>query len=344
MSENVNWAEFRLADEWDGAERTLVVPCVAFTLYIDVTEPKEVQDFYDRFMGVFGKSLTHYIAESMGRPSPLTKRALTIVPTWTKRPRGGKDYFIKMMGGHDLGVDPTLLEFDLRWMPPRAPEQEKKDHDYYVDVIRRLGRIMTGVPCTSLRLTMPVDHELAQGAKLAEWVLGFEALKGPNVITGEVGYSINVDYGLMCGPIEKKMAALCSRYPGCDWFGTQGRWLQRWENKLDGLLPLVKRAAWMTIVNEKTVAFLGGVVKLREAFADAPEVVLHELPHGVAIQAGPEPRMGSLGKRDFLPTYRKVAKVLRPVRSEFRDGPQSGDEDWVEFWLNMFDHDWENED
>ena len=40
MPENVNWAEFRLADVWDGAERTLVVPCVAFTLYVDVTEPK----------------------------------------------------------------------------------------------------------------------------------------------------------------------------------------------------------------------------------------------------------------------------------------------------------------
>jgi len=54
--------------------------------------------------------------------------------------------------------------------------------------------------------------------------------------------------------------------------------------------------------------------------------------------------MGSLGKRDFLPTYRKVATVLRPVRVEFRKGPQGVESDWVEFWLNMFDRDWENED
>jgi hypothetical protein len=103
----------------------------------------------------------------------------------------------------------------------------------------------------------------------------------------------------------------------------------------------LKSAGWLTLVGRRLLDTLGGEEALARALP--AEVTVHTLPFGVLIQAGPRPLLGDVNRREDLPLYRAVGRVLAPVRSRahpaylYKSAAEGEDHGWTEQWLARFD-------
>jgi Protein of unknown function (DUF3396) len=320
-------------DLWakDRHGHTIACPCLSLTIYLDETDPAQILDFYQRAYEALKPHLTHYLAEEMRHPGKITSRGLGMVPTWLKRPNEDHEYHIWFWGGELTDISPWNIEILLNYIAA-DPARRERYPGFLANFEKRRNDGQPRIPCTVLRVSVPVDADLAKPEVWIPWVLGFDSLRDGEFMLGESSYSMNVweNEGVGFG------YAACSRYPGLDWFDTyHGKFLRRYEPSLHAVLPQVKRAAWLTFLGEVPVRFLGGVDKIRAEFADEPRIVLHPVAHGLGIQAGPGPELGDLSRHELIPLQRRVARVLRPVR--LKSVPLAFEAEFVRHWFNMFD-------
>src|SRR5439155_21914312 len=151
------------------------------------------------------------------------------------------------------------------------------------------------------------------------WILDFSLAKAGSDFTGHCGYALNhymqPAQSSLFDPAEKALASLVLRYPGLGFAGAavQSRIL-RYEPKLSEFVPLVERADWLNLVCDKTLDLIGGRSRVRTLLGDDLPMSMHEVEHGVAIQAGLSPQVGDLSHRDFVEPYRRVSNVVLPIR------------------------------
>jgi hypothetical protein len=203
------------------------------------------------------------------------------------------------------------------------------------------GDLTMGV--SSLHVTLPLDHPLVQDpARFSDWVLGFSLVRNGSFLSGGSGYAI-AHYDV-AGSTEvrvlmnRRLASLCSRYPGFDWHRTgNAARILRWDGAADDILVQVKRVSWLTLLGGRIVRQLGGLEALTSAFSATPAIRVHPTGDGVLIQAGDAPVVGDLGQHDLSPLYRDVAAVIRPARARVLPGPSGIEEEWVDNWLQAFD-------
>src|SRR5262245_22316241 len=324
-----DWKTLRV--ERDG--ETVVVPCLSFTLWFGVTDAPLLLDFYERAMEALGTLFTHYIAESMKARAKITPRALTMIPTWIRKPAEFKIYYAQFSGGPD--THPASFDIVFRHTPRLTPARQEAYRRNLPTLVKQGFTVETGLPATVFRVTLPLDHPLAAPAKLIPWVLEFEAVKRGEFICGGCDLAINYD-AAQGDVVEKEAWALCGRYPGLDWFTyTFGLWLRRYEPGIGDLLMLVKRAGWITLVNQKSIDYLGGQARLEEVLAHDRTVAITRVAHGAVIRCGETPRLGELARADI--PYRSVAGALRPVRLGRVLGMSKAREEWIENWLGLLD-------
>jgi hypothetical protein len=327
MPGSFDWSALRC--EKDG--EVIVAPCIAFTMWFRATESAMLLDFYERALDALGPALTHYRAESMKQPAPITPRARTMVPTWLRKPAALKFYFARFQGAED--VHGASLEIYFQDTPRLSPAQQERYRRNLPALVEQ-GFVVNGLPTSTFRVTLPVDHPLAAPDRLARWALEFQAAKAGEFVTGGCDYSLNYDDGVWAAARQQARAA-CLRHPGLDyWAFPMHLWLHRYQPQAQEVLPLVKRAGWITLANERSVAYLGGEAKLAEALRGDPSVRLHRLAHGLAIQSGEGPRLGDLSRLDV--PYRAVAAAIRPVRID-RVGAAGQEDEWMTEWLGMLD-------
>ena len=114
--------------------------------------------------------------------------------------------------------------------------------------------------------------------------------------------------------------------------------LIRYEPELNEFRLLAKRANWLNVFCDHTLGPLGGRSAVLERVKAQPEFRTYELKHGLAIRAGDAPQVGDIGRREFLPLYRAIAAIIKPVRIPKIGGlgptfmPAATNE-----WLNAFD-------
>ena len=147
---------------------------------------------------------------------------------------------------------------------------------------------------------------------------------------GLAGYAVNWNHlGRDVEEVYDAMARL-TRYPGLDLSDPSGTKFV--------VTKGIKGVNWFTFLGPAYVEQLGGKNKLRRALGK--NVVVHDLNHGVAIQAGPTPQLGDVNRRDKVPIYHEVGRVLVPVRAPHPPifGPDGiSDPDITEKWLSRFD-------
>ena len=193
---------------------------------------------------------------------------------------------------------------------------------------------------------MPLDHPLAQPNEIREWILGFSLVRSGSDFTGHCGYALNHYMQLvepaLFNPAKRALASLVLRYPGLGWTGVGVQsGILRYEPSLSAFVPLIERANWLNLVCDKTLDLMGGRSRVRALFGN-DLVSMHEVAHGVVIQAGPSPQLGDLGHRDFVEPYRQVAKVLRPIRIDELSGMGAGFmQTATNEWLNAFDREYQ---
>jgi hypothetical protein len=177
------------------------------------------------------------------------------------------------------------------------------------------------------RVILPVS--VSEEPRLVEQILALG-----NTIpfdSGQAGYAVNWNHlGRDKSEVLDAMSGL-TRYPGLD--------LSHASATKVVVTKGLKGVNWFTFVGPAYVDQLGGTTKLRRALGK--NAVVHELNHGVAIQAGPTPELGDTNRRDNLPIYHEVGRVLAPVRARPHPpifGPDGiSDPEITEKWLSRFD-------
>jgi Protein of unknown function (DUF3396) len=74
----------------------------------------------------------------------------------------------------------------------------------------------------------------------------------------------------------------------------------------------IANIGWLTFVGDALIDKLGGRDALSKAVRGT-QVGLRSYARGVALQAGPRPELGDVNRRDTLPLYREVGRILEPV-------------------------------
>jgi hypothetical protein len=335
----IDWSDFHVKS----GNVCLVVPCIEFVLFLDTTNDDWILDFYQRARAALGDRLTHYQAESMKGFKRLSERAEAMVPTWFTKPRQTKDVYTMVMSQDDPNENVTAHRFLLSII--RRPEEDvtpKVKAEWKGTYENEKTRWLPH-PGSLLRMTLALDHPLADPAALGAWIFELALMKTGYAYTGHCGYALNFyDQAArtsLYNPAKSALASRVLRYPGLGFHGgaVQSKVL-RYEPELTGFIPLIERANWLNLACDATLDRIGGRSGVRTALGDDLPISVHEMKNGVAIQAGPAPQIGDLANRDFIPLYRRVAKVLRPVRVAGLDGTGTGLlRPATNEWLNAFD-------
>jgi hypothetical protein len=324
-------------------DTTAVVPCVAFTLHLDGADGEGILDFYQRARAAAGSLLTHYIAASMKRRAKITARAESMVPTWVNNPADEKSYFIQLSGCDEAsGVSAATVELRIFWRAPPTEALLARRRSNWRTLHAQGADLF--LPMTTLRVTLPLDHALAQDpASLAEWVLGFSLVKCGGFVSGTCGVAVNhyesASSPLIRGPMLQRLAAVCRRYPGTEWNlpAHAVRKLLRWDVRADDIVHQITRASWISLVGPAGVQRLGGLDTLSATVSGNPDVSVRPAGGGAVVQAGSVPSFGDPAGRDPLSAYRSVALALQPLRMPIILGPSGHPEPWIHEWQRFLE-------
>jgi hypothetical protein len=327
---SIAWSEMVHRFEVEpGNEITTVCPVFSIALYVRVPHLPDMGQIYQRALEIVKDGLTHYQAETMGKPAAIGAQAFEMVPTWLRKPKKSHRYHWLANGGADLGCLPPSLELRLQPWGATTPEQLARSVSNQIAMAGEgdVGDAMSSV----IRITLPTNHPLVEATPLAAWLTDLDVVKHGRVAYVECGFGLASVQGLRNDVGTKTFEqTLCSRYPGLDCFRlNHALRIYRADGAYPDLVPLVKRAAWMNVLSPLTVQFLGGEAAVRAQLADTPALAVQTLPHGLLVRAGERPQLGDLSAGDGLPLQRKLASVLRPARVN-RLAEES------EFWNHFF--------
>lgn len=335
-----NPAEFIL--HIDGV--ALIEPCISLTFYLDRTRDESLFDFYERSCQALGSNLTHVLADGADRSTVITKRSLTLVPTWIRKPRAFKKYFILFSGAEiERGVSPASLMMFFEPLPEHAyteQQQQQRRANARLRYEREPGT--RELPLSHLRVTFPLNHEFGDPVRLLSWISDLKIVRDGPLVSGTCGLALNVFEDVGSGTLRDAMnrttTSLMRRHPGLDWKLNATRDLLPFSPDIDDFLPLIPRVNWLTFVSNTSLRRISGTERSASQLANDPSIVVHDFPWGIMVQAGPAPKTGNLGRGDDLPIYRAVAAALRPIRvPALPDARLSFPEEATEEWLEALD-------
>lgn len=300
--------------------QTLVIGCLELVVHLERPAPLEILDFWDRTTAALGDVLTHYIGGSMRRPMVIDGRARAMVETWVSRPRIGYTYQMEAGGaGPWAGCSAGTVALIMPVPPdPPGPDRMEAERERRIGIYER-GRGVSMPPVTTLRVTFPLEHPLAEPGALRAWMQDLTVIHRPDVAGGYAGLAFNYDEAVgdarQRAAMDARMAALAARHPGLGWHhaGSITRKLMRYRPETVDFVPQVKRANWWMLLAGSTLAMLGGRAAA-DRMLSGPDVELREVPGGLVIVCQRAPAAGDVTRGQFLEGYRRVAAFVRPMR------------------------------
>ena len=211
---------------------------------------------------------------------------------------------------------PTRVTMGVHMDGGDTPES-RSDHSFYFSE--------GGDGC--LRMMVPVEFMLDNPQGFVD--LAVQMCRRLKFETGQGGFSLHIhhDYG---SSYDKHLRNLSHRFLGLD-IGKPSSWF-------DAFIKGVKTVSWLTLVGDRLLNKIGGRDGLREKFTS--DIKIHDLDHGVIIQAGPKPTLGDVKAGDDISYYRRVSRVLEPIRfapEALRRSGVVGGRNKTRRWIARFD-------
>jgi hypothetical protein len=193
--------------------------------------------------------------------------------------------------------------------------------DYRFQYRGRNDEPRTPKEASYVEIWFPTEYRSEVGPKKFLDVLFDLATKVP-FSSGYCSLALNYeDWAAM--PAKPIVRPIALRHPGIDVHNTQIASLYL------GGGP--RGAYWLTFLGPDALDRLGIDVEGIRANL-GPEIVVHALPNGVAIQAGADPEPGDVNRDERLPLVRKVAKLIEPVQAIQESAITFGDVDEYIRW------------
>ena len=257
--------------------------------------------FYQRSIEAIGNKVKYFLADGEGTFKKIRNDTLDMLPFWTT-----PEAVPRAVYGLDLEGGPTGKDIsDTAFQTYNTP-------------------VGTGW----VRLVVPLEF-MAAGVE-PFIALAKSAAEKLQFLSGQGGYAVNVKRGYPSDTPGGRIHMISRRFEGIDigrplFFSTY-------------LSEAIKSVNWLTFIGEWAVDELGGVEKITARLGS--DIVVHQLPHGLMIQAGPRPGFGDVNRREQLPHYHKVGALLKGLRiSEAVLGPydEIGGSENTRRWLARFD-------
>jgi len=180
---------------------------------------------------------------------------------------------------------------------------------------------------TYIRFVLPIEFLFQSPDSFVELVK--KTVGNFEFYSGHAGIGTNTHHNLPgADPDLTPIYALSRRYRGVDWgfpqyFGDLSEFG-------------IKGVNWLTLVGEEWVEQLGGIDSIKKNFSAS--ILVHELPHGILIQAGPRPELGYVNSEETLPLYHEVGAALQPLRipDEHLTTSKVGGYENTRAWLDRF--------
>jgi len=278
--------------------------CVDVLLYYDggfKANADGVVHFYREALGLIGSAVTYYNTDGRELMRKRKRDTLEMLPFWAEPTTEARGiYGLRLESG------------------PTARDVSDQAFDSYDDR-NGLGYV---------RLLLPLEFVADRGDALV--ALALRAADRLRFASGSGGYAVNMDSDYQSQHPTGPVYAVSRRFRGID-FGTPNL-LARFH------AHGIKSVNWLTFLGEPYVTRLGGLATLKAALG--AEITVHELRHGVMIQAGPAPGLGDVNRQERLPLYHRVGRVLAPVRftqEVFKRYNEVGGGDNTAEWLARFD-------
>ena len=227
-------------------------------------------------------ALRWYATETMAKHRSVTKRVLSMLPTWLAPGAPAREYIaLELKDGERVEDAPHyMLQVFSEESPD--PKEERIDARFFRLILPyRVGRDRSAEMVhlfASLCRTAPCRHALA-------------------------------GYALVCSrysefPSQTHAVAFGMRHPGVDIL------IDIADSSVVGVHS-IKGASWLTMIDQRFVAQLGGLNAVRNSLIDGVELI--ELDNGVILRAGATPDIGDTNRRDTLPAYRAAFAIVRPL-------------------------------
>jgi TseV toxin immunity protein TsiV len=231
--------------------------------------------FYNQAIEVIGDKVEYFLTDGEGTFKKVKKDTLQMLPFWTTAEAAPRAIYGLDLEGGPTGKDVSDTAFQMYNTPGRPG---------WVRLVVPLEFVSSGVDA------------FVSLAKTAAEKLPF--------LSGSAGYAVNVKRGYPSSMEVGRIALISKRFRGID--------IGRPLFFSSYLSQSIKCVNWLTFIGDWAVDELGGIDKINARLGK--DIVVHELPHGLMIQAGPSPGFGDVNRREELPYYRKVGQVLRPLR------------------------------
>lgn len=277
--------------------------CLDVTLYFwgSFKEHGEgLVDFYQQSIELIGKEAKFYKTEKTGYKK-IKKDTLEMLPFWATEKASER------------------LTYGLHLESGKEPEDYSDRAFHMYQNFDDQGYI---------RLILPVEYMEKSVEPFIS--LAKNLARRMRFASGHAGYSANVDPDLGTEDEGGPVYALSRRYKGVDFGEPQA--IARAINQG------IKSINWLTFINTGYVNKLGGKDKLKANLGE--NILVHELSHGIMIQAGPRPEVGDANQREKLPYYHRVGKVLKEIRfpnEAIGDYELVGSPEYTAEWLARFD-------
>lgn len=268
-------------------DRTLVVrPVFALSLFTDqpFTKIREsVIACHDMFLKLCPPDkLKHYLTETMDQHQRTTARSFTMLPTWLKKGAPAREeVFIEFMSSDNREEAPEF----------RLVISGNED-----------GSIGQESGCANtIHMSLPVSWGVEHADRMRDMMIHLGGLFP--YTSGHAGFALEwsgyFDEEACSHAFSKGM-----RHPGFDIFDNSN------DEDIAGSDSL-KTVGWITLLGAGIVKRLGGRDKIRAALPE--RIRIREVGDGLMIETGDAPEIGDTNRRDPLPAYREVYKLVEPI-------------------------------
>lgn len=264
----------------------VVTATFGLTLYtgeIFSSIPKVILECFDRYRSLCPESeMKFYGTENMRRHKPVTKRTLSILPTWLKPGAPPREYIMLEIQNGDAYQEAPTFKFLVFG-------GEKTSITYKV---KSANIISMAFPAAwGLTRTEEMFNLMRELCELFPFQ------------SGHAGFSLE------CSTYEVWSSqghawATSMRHHGLDIFRADKIMRAAGRNALVGV-------NWLTALDNKLVKKVGGQAKLRRKLSSAIDLI--DLPGGLIIRAGKKPRIGDTNHNDLVPEYQEVFSALETL-------------------------------
>jgi len=291
-------------DEYRDDGQCVVKLGAAVSLYYKGTfreNARGIVQFYRTCIRQIGPFVKFFHVDGKNQPRKLKEDTLNLLPFWASE------------GYEDRGIYGLCLE----------------SGSGRYDVSDKAFKLYEGLNEGQVRMMLPLEFVAENPAAFVE--VAKTACDEITFWSGTGGFALNVFPDYPTDLPDRRIGFVANRFIGID--------VEPFGALASSADKGIKNIDWLTLVGDVFLQKAGGPDAVQKQLNTLEGVTVHDLQHGIMIQAGSQPEFGDVNRNERLELYHQIGKVLRPLMIPEADldvGDRIGGVELSEKWVYRF--------